>query len=139
MAHAPLSPGLGQEADLLQIVEELLGAYMLAYPGRVRLEGPQVALPVLGAANLRLALRELASNAARFGAFASSQGTLAIRWQVTLNGSRRLRMMWAEDGLSEVTFPETIGRGTRIIAGVVENYDRVFEARAMRCTFELAL
>jgi hypothetical protein len=137
VAHAPSSSRPSQDFDLVQVVEELLAVYMLAYPGRITLEGGQVALPALPAAKLRLALRELAANAAKFGALANSRGTLAVNWHVALNGLRRLHMTWTEHGLSELTIPESVGRGTRAIAGAVENYVRVFEPAVMRCTFEL--
>jgi hypothetical protein len=138
VAHAPGSRA-AREADVLQVAEELLGVYLLAHPGRITLEGGRVALPELAAANLRLALRELAGNAAKFGALATSRGALTVKWHVTLNGSRRLRIMWTEHGLSGVTIPDGLGRGTRIIARAVENYVRVFEPGGMRCSFELAL
>jgi two-component sensor histidine kinase len=112
---------------------------MLAYPGRVTLEGGQVAVPALQAAKLRLALCELVANAAQFGALASPQGALAVKWRVSANGSRRLAVTWAESGMSGLTIPEKIGRGTQVLAGAVENCARSFEPTGMRCTFELRL
>jgi hypothetical protein len=139
VAHAPSSLGVRREAELLQVVEEILGVYMLAYPGRIALEGEQVALPALAAAKLRRTLHELASNALKFGALAKPQGTLAVKWRVALKGSRRLHMMWTEHSMSGVAIPERVGRGTRTIAGAVENYVRIFDPSGMRCTFELVL
>lgn len=138
VAHAP-SSAPSQDSDLVELVAELLAVYMLAYPGRITLEGGQVALPALPAAKLRLTLRELAANAAAFGALAMSQGTLAVKWHLAVNGSRRLHMTWTEQGLSRLAIPERVGRGTRVIAGAVENYVRSFEPAGMLCTFELPL
>jgi hypothetical protein len=137
--HAPAALRAGRDVDILRVVEELLGVYMLAYPGRITLEGGQVELPSPTAGRLRQVLHELADNAAKFGAFATSQGMLTVSWHVALNGSRRLRVKWTEHGMSGLTLPEGIGRGTRTIAGAVENYARTFDPSGMRCTFELTL
>jgi two-component sensor histidine kinase len=110
---------------------------MLAYPGRVKLDGRHVSLPALAAAKLRLAVHELAANALTVGALANAQGKLVVRWRVSANSSRRLHVDWTEHGMSGLTIPERIGRGTRVIASTVENYVRIFEPTGMRCTFEL--
>jgi hypothetical protein len=139
VAHAPAWPRGNEHAGLAQLVEEMLAVYMLAFPGRIALEGGDVMLPPSTAASLRSALHELVANAARFGALAVSQGTLAVRWHVTANGSRRLHMAWTEDGMTGLTIPERLGRGTRVLAGAVQNCERTFQPTGMRCTFELPL
>lgn len=139
VAHAPSVPSPTEEADLVAVLEELLVVYMLAFPGRVKLDGRYVSLPALAAGKLRLAVHELAANALTVGALANAQGTLIVRWRVSANGSRRLRVDWTERGMSGLTIPERIGRGTHVIASTVENYVRIFESAGMRCTFELPL
>jgi MEDS: MEthanogen/methylotroph, DcmR Sensory domain len=139
VAHAPSVRSPNEEADLVEVLEELLAVYMLAFPGRVKLEGRQVSLPAFAATKLRLAVHELAANALTVGALAIAEGTLIIRWHVSANGSRRLRVDWTEHGLSGLRLPETIGRGTYVIASTVENYVRIFGSTGMRCTFEMPL
>jgi len=137
--HDLLTTSPSQEADLVQIVEEQLAAYILAYPERIRLEGGHVELPASPAAKLRIAIQELVANATKFGALSTPQGRLALTWRVAVNGSRRLHMTWTESGMSRLTIPDKIGFGTQLIAGAVENCVRVFEPTAMVCTFELNL
>jgi two-component sensor histidine kinase len=139
VVHAPSVRSPNEKADLVEALEELLAVYMLAFPGRVKLEGKQVSLPAFAAAKLRLAVYELAANALTVGALAIAQGTLIIGWHVSANGSRRLRVDWTERGMSGLKIPETIGRGTHVIASAVENYVRIFEPTGMRCTFEMPL
>jgi DcmR-like sensory protein len=138
-ARAPSRSAKDQDASLNEVVKQLLAAYMLAYPGRITLEGSQVQIPASPAARLRLALGELIANAEKFGALADPQGALTVRWRLSVNGSRRLSVMWAESGKSGLTIPETIGLGTQVLAGAVENCVRSFEPTGMRCTFELSL
>jgi DcmR-like sensory protein len=139
VAHAPSVRSPNEEAGLVEVLEELLAVYMLAFPGRVRLDGSQVSLPAFAAAKLRLVVHELAANALTVGALAVAQGDLAIKWRVSANGSRRLHVNWSEHGMSGLTIPEKVGRGTHVIASAVENYVRTFEPMGMRCAFELSL
>jgi MEDS: MEthanogen/methylotroph, DcmR Sensory domain len=138
VVHAP-SVLPTQLAGIVEVFEELLAVYMLAFPGRVKLEGNQIYLPAPATAKLRLAVHELATNALTVGALAIAQGTLVVKWRVSANGSRRLQVAWTEHGMSGLTIPETIGSGTHVIASTVGNYVRVFEPTGMRCTFELLL
>jgi hypothetical protein len=139
VAHAPSSSMPNREADIVEVVEELLAVYVLAYLGRITLNGPHIALPASPASKLRVALHELVANATEFGALAMPQGALAVRWHVALNGLRRLHVSWTEYGMPGLAIPERVGRGTAAIAGAVENCVRIFEPTGMRCTFELSL
>jgi two-component sensor histidine kinase len=138
VAHAPARPGPTEETDVAQLIQDLLAVYMLAYPGRVTLEGGEVSLPASAAAKLRLALYELAANALTVGALASPQGTLTVKWRVSANGSRRLLLGWTEHGMSGLAIPDKIGRGTQVLARTVENYVRNFAPTGMQCSFELS-
>jgi hypothetical protein len=128
-----------QEPSLVEIAEERLGSYMLAYPERITLEGGHVPLPASSAAKLRVVMLELAANCARFGAFATPQGNLAVKWRVAVNGSRRLHITWTESGMSNLTIPDSVGHGSQVLALAVENCVRIFEPTGMTCTFELNL
>jgi hypothetical protein len=128
-----------RQTDVAQLIEGHLAAHMLAYPERIALDGPRVVLRAFPAERLRLALGELAANALTYGALAGAQGGLAIAWRVVANGSRRLRLTWAEHGMSGLVVPEWPGQGTYRIAASVENCMRTFEPGGMRCTFDLAL
>jgi two-component sensor histidine kinase len=88
---------------------------------------------------LGILISEFASNAARYGALSSTQGKLAVQWHVIANGSRRLHIQWTESGMSSLTIPDKIGRGTRLLAGAVQNCLRVFDNAGTVCTFELNL
>ena len=99
---------------------------------RVDLSGPQ-------ATKLAILLSELTTNAAKYGALASPQGRLAVQWHIIANGSRRLHIKWTETGAVNLAVPETIGSGTQLMAGLVENSVRFFSPTGMVCEFELGL
>ena len=65
-----------EAVDLRALVEAELGAHGDggADPGKVRVEGPPVALPAGSAQTLALALHELATNAVKYGALEAARG-----------------------------------------------------------------
>ncbi|WP_188911973.1 PAS domain S-box protein [Salinarimonas ramus] len=83
---------------------------------RVRMEGPDVALPSDVALSIGMAAHELATNAVKYGALSVPSGTLAVDWSVeTGNGRRALRLSWVERGGPTVTPPSRQGFGTRLL------------------------
>jgi two-component system, chemotaxis family, CheB/CheR fusion protein len=77
----------------------------LAADNRVRIDGPEVALPLSMTQILALALHELGTNSQKYGALASETGTLAIQWEVRSDeqGKRVLFIRWSEDGILETS------------------------------------
>jgi two-component system CheB/CheR fusion protein len=70
---------------------------------RVRVDGPDVALPNRSVQILALGLHELATNARKYGALRgdSAAGQLNVSWTVTAeDGSRRLVLHWDETGIA---------------------------------------
>jgi hypothetical protein len=134
--HAP-SRRRGEE--LRRVVEDQLAIFIGACPERIAVTGGSVRLSRPQATKLAILLSELATNAARYGALSSPGGKLAVQWQVIANGSRRLHVRWTESGVVNVAVPETIGSGTQLLAGSVENCVRFFCPTGMACEFELSL
>ena len=83
---------------------------------RFHLGGPAVALGPRAATAMALALHELATNAAKYGALSTPEGQVSLTWGFQGESlSRRLQMTWRESGGPAVRPPETIGFGTRLI------------------------
>jgi anti-sigma regulatory factor (Ser/Thr protein kinase) len=121
--------------EIMQLIEKLLRAYA----GRARLQGEAVFLSQPQAINLGVIITELAANAARHGALAGPEGKVCVQWRAIVNGSRRMQFVWTESGMSKFAVPEKVGTGTLRVAGMTENFERVFEPEGMSCTFELSL
>ena len=79
---------------------------------RVAMAGPDVRLPPRTAVSLALAVHELCTNAAKYGALLSAEGRIAVSWSVT---GDRLSLRWQESGGPPVASPERRGFGTRMI------------------------
>jgi two-component sensor histidine kinase len=84
---------------------------------RFELEGPDVDLRPKAALALGLALHELATNAAKYGALSAPGGKVSVAWDV-LDPSPELgvlRLTWAETGGPPVIKPERKGFGLMLV------------------------
>ena len=79
---------------------------------RISLGGPALLLTPSVTVTLTLALHELATNAAKYGAFSREGGTVEIRW--TIEGDT-LTLVWREQGGPTVVRPAKSGFGTRLL------------------------
>lgn len=83
--------------------------------GRIELDGPEMSLGPRTAVAFALALHELGSNAAKYGALSVPAGKVAIHWRISDGQQPRLRLVWRETGGPAVTRPAAPGLGTRLI------------------------
>ena len=117
--------GTGGEAPLRELVHAQLEAFSDPASGRVRTEGPEVRLAAQAASTLAIALHELATNAAKYGALSNAEGRVAIQWRDEGEGEmRRFRLVWQESGGPSVTEPQRRGFGRKVLgrltAGALE-------------------
>jgi two-component sensor histidine kinase len=84
--------------------------------GRIHFGGPDVRLGPKAALALSLALHELCTNAAKYGALSVDTGQVGITWHVTGDGDAALfRFRWQESGGPPVKPPARRGFGSRLI------------------------
>ena len=69
----------GRAPRSAKLVDEELAPYSLG--GQIKLAGPEVQLQPATAQTLALALHELVTNSAKYGALSTLSGRLAIDWQ----------------------------------------------------------
>lgn len=101
--------GEGQRADLHAVVAQATSPYPAEF---FQVDGPSVPLPPKAVVSLSLALHELATNAAKYGALSAPEGRVSISWQ---HENGRLRIVWEEHEGPEVTPPERKGFGSTLI------------------------
>ena len=83
---------------------------------RFRIEGPFVPLAPAMALTFTMAMHELCTNAAKYGALSRQKGHVSIIWQVTGNGAEsRLKLFWTQKDGPTVTPPMRKGFGSRLI------------------------
>jgi PAS domain S-box-containing protein len=113
-AHQLLSEARWEGADLRRLVEEELLAFSLGEAARVSIRGEDVALPPAAAQALAMALHELATNAAKYGALSAPTGQVVVSW--ARDGRGPLTIRWAETGGPTVTRPTRRGLGATMLA-----------------------
>lgn len=114
--HTILSLSSWQGAELSRLIEEELAPYSLG--GQIKLAGPEVQLLPATAQTLALALHELFTNSAKYGALSTRSGRLAIGWQAE---NDLLILTWEETGGPLVRTPKSRGFGTRSLLASVES------------------
>lgn len=98
---------------LKALVESEAGAYLGARAGRIRMDGPEVALDPKAFATLALVVHEMMTNSAKYGALADSTGQVEVNWK--LDQGSGLVIDWKESGGPPVQPPTRRGFGTTII------------------------
>lgn len=111
-AHSLLSEGRWEGVSVDLLLREELKPYGIGQAG-VALAGPQVRLTPKAALALSLAVHELATNAAKYGALSRPGGTVAVAWGKTPEGG--LTLTWREAGGPAVAPPLRRGFGSSLI------------------------
>ena len=105
--------------------------------------GPDVTLKADAAQAMGMVLHELATNAAKYGAFARPGGRLSLRWWWLQNGTcGRLAIEWQELGGPHVSKPSHFGYGTSTIRELIPfelggTVDLAFASSGLRCQLEI--
>lgn len=114
--HTVLSLSSWQGAEIRRLVDEELAPYSVG--SRITLSGPEVQLRPTTAQTLALALHELVTNSAKYGALSSPSGRLAVNWQ---DATGVLELIWEEKGGPPVQVPVSRGFGTRSVIASIES------------------
>ena len=106
----------GQASDLYDLIASILDPYQEVGKDRVILSGPVVQVPRQSVTPVGLMLHELATNALKYGALSTPEGTVSVSWR---RQAGRLVLEWLETGGPETKAPTRRGGGTRMMDGVL--------------------
>jgi len=115
-AHTLMSQSRWEGADMRSLVNEELEPY--ATGDRVKVRGEAVAIKPQVAQNFALAIHELATNAAKYGALSVPEGRLEVSWR--LNGNE-MSLDWVERGGPASAPPKRKGFGSKVIDASVRH------------------
>ncbi|MES1202247.1 MAG: sensor histidine kinase [Pseudomonadota bacterium] len=139
-AQAVLIDAETKPALLLDVAKRALAPH-ISSAERLAISGSEVALSGRHAHALTLALHELATNAAKYGALSVDGGAVEIHWTST---NEELHFLWRERGGPTVSAPTKNGFGSALItanlstafSGVVE---LLFERDGVQCQLRAPL
>ena len=104
-------------APLNEVIENELGPYRKG-TDHFEVAGPMLSLPPRHVLAIGMAIHELTTNAAKYGALSVPSGRITVTWRIIPGeGAARVAIMWRESGGPLVTPPTRRGFGTRLITG----------------------
>jgi two-component sensor histidine kinase len=134
-AHNLLSASRWRGADLLRLVHEELAPFEES--GRIEVTGDAVSIAPAVAQNLALALHELATNAAKYGALSGLEGQLSVSWRLE---DDHLRVDWVETCAAPILEPSRSGFGSKVIEASIKGQlrgviERSWLPTGLKCSF----
>ncbi len=107
---------------LTDLVSSQLGYFTDLIGGRLTISGPPLFITSSAAEALSMAVHELATNAAKYGALSTDSGRITIAWKVDLDAGAvpQFSMSWVEQGGPPVYKPERRGFGSIVTLSMVE-------------------
>jgi two-component system, chemotaxis family, CheB/CheR fusion protein len=143
-AHSLLTNAGSGEISLHAILQTELAAFDSG-GGKVVVRGPNIGLTPKTGLSLAMAVHELASNAAKYGALSTPSGRLVIKWSVAGGAEApSMTLIWTEMGGPAVALPTRQGFGTIMIDRALNHeldaeVTRDFLATGLRCTIIIPL
>lgn len=116
-AHVLMTEAQWRSAPLRELVSRTIEPFAQgAGAARFQLNGPDATLPPKSAVAFALAIHELCTNAAKYGALAAEHGLVSIDWTFAATPEgERLRFIWRESGGPAVIAPTRRGFGARLL------------------------
>jgi len=140
--HDLLSRRDWKNAPIDEVVTSELAPYLDPEDPHAEVSGPDALLAPNDAMSLGLALHELATNAAKYGALSVPQGRVSVTW--TMPNDQRCIVEWRELGGPPVTPPERRGFGLELVEKIVSAelnapVEMEFAREGVRCTLVVPL
>ncbi|AKH42625.1 two-component sensor histidine kinase/CHASE1-domain containing sensor protein [Altererythrobacter atlanticus] len=122
------------------VVDAELKPYSYAADHEIDLVGPEIELAPNDALSLGLAMHELATNAAKYGALSRPGGKVSVHWKLTTDAL--VRIEWKESGGPPVPQKRNRGFGTDLIERIVAHeldspVELEFNPEGVRCVLTI--
>jgi PAS domain S-box-containing protein len=114
-----LTRSIAGEMQLREVVDAALIPHRTG-EGRFTITGPDVTINGRQGLGVSLALHELATNAAKYGALSGTEGFVSISWDIPKTG--QFVFDWQESGGPPVAKPSRKGFGSVLIEKIVATY-----------------
>ncbi len=130
------------DTKVQDLVRAELAPYFSSNYDIIDIDGPDVVLAPNDALGLGLAVHELATNAAKYGALSVPEGKVTIRWAVI--DEQMMMFSWAESGGPAVTIPTRRGFGSNLIERAIardfgSEAKIIFDPAGVRCDMRVPL
>jgi PAS domain S-box-containing protein len=118
-----LVQGEWRQVAFEDLVRAELGHFAALIGKRIIIDGPTIAITPAAAQSLGMAIHELSTNAAKYGALSNDVGAITITWSLDkpAGPARNLSIEWREVGGPSVSAPLSKGFGATVIGPMVRN------------------
>ncbi len=116
-AHDLLMQVSWANASLAHTVRGATEPYDSECAGRFTIEGPDIRITSGAVIALAMTFNELCTNTTKFGALSVPAGRVKIVWSINAD-TRRLQLVWREEGGPEVQMPTRRSFGTRMMGSL---------------------
>jgi PAS domain S-box-containing protein len=127
-------------ADLHNLIQDELAAYLTGGESRATIEGHTLLLEPAAAQAVAVTVHELATNAAKYGSLSTPNGSVRVQCLQPANG--RVLLRWTEQDGPPVEHPTRSGFGSRIMESMVRAQLRgeiTFDWRTSGLVCEIAM
>jgi PAS domain S-box-containing protein len=108
-------------AELGSLVKQELSPYSRDGEMRSQIDGPTITVKPELAQAMAVALHELATNAAKYGALSAAKGQVRVEW--SCGADRQLVLRWTEAGGPPVSPPTSKGFGTYMMEAMIRGQE----------------
>jgi len=121
-------------------LSEIVRSALAPFGDRTMIDGVGVLVSAQHAQSFSLALYELATNAAKYGALSSESGRVNIFWTIERDGiDSRLKFKWRETGGPPVVAPTGHGFGTSLLRATFADVRIDYLVKGLTCEIDLVL
>jgi PAS domain S-box-containing protein len=143
-AHSLLSQTRWTGVGLNDLVRDQLAPYAMAANAKV--SGPNIMLSAAATQAVAMVLHELITNAAKYGALSTSNGSVSVNWDKSSDerGATKVTIAWREHGGPPVAAPARTSFGSSLIRDLIPHelggtVDLAFEPDGVSCRIEIPL
>jgi PAS domain S-box-containing protein len=143
-AHSLLSESHWHGVSLSDLVRHQLAPYATA--ANTAISGPDVMLTAAATQAVAMALHELVTNAAKYGALSTPDGRVSVNWDrpASGDGAASLMIEWSESAGPPIAEPIQSGYGICLVRDLIPHelggkVDLVFASNGLYCRFEIPL
>jgi two-component sensor histidine kinase len=142
-AHSLLSKSRWGGVGITNLIRHQLAPYTT--DANTSLNGPDVMLTVAESQALAMVFHELVTNAVKYGALSSPEGSVAVSWDCTGDDlTAVLRILWRELGGPPIVAPVQSGYGSGVIRNLIPyelggTVDLTFPSDGAWCKIEIPL
>jgi two-component sensor histidine kinase/integral membrane sensor domain MASE1 len=121
-------------------LKEIVGLELEAFAERTMVHGGDITIGPQFAQNFSLALHELATNAAKYGALSERTGKIRVGWTIAREGENtRLKLKWQESGGPQVAQPTRYGFGTALLKAIFPTARFDYAMEGFSCEIDVLL